>query len=476
MNLKSKFAVSFFFVDILVVFLTLYFSYFFRGSDFALTFLQPVADNYLENIVFFKYSLKFYLLYLFSGLVTGIYSFSNLDNFYSQFKNLTKSCFVAFALFVSYYFFKRTFVFSRFVILFTFCLLFLLSVCTRWLAYRFYLNRLRNSDRNNLVVFTESRQALVQLLDSKLVADKFLVSGYYAKVNLKISGLKYLGDFNIDSKKHVSSLTNAVLQLGSINSELQTWLIDRCRYNQIEFYFMSDLQLINNKLLDLQNVSGLQLLHLTQTTIYQWPALIKRFFDIVVSSVLLVVLFPIWICVPILIKLDSAGTVLFKYLDDGTVTKRVGFKGQLFYMYKYRTMKPNSHSMRYNELSAQNARTDAPLVKIENDPRVTKLGQFLRKYDIDELPQLWNVLKGDMSLVGPRPHLPEEVANYKKHHNFVFTVKPGITGLSQVSGRCKLDFEKEVQLDTFYIENWSLWLDIKILFKTVFVVLKKNNS
>jgi len=127
-------------------------------------------------------------------------------------------------------------------------------------------------------------------------------------------------------------------------------------------------------------------------------------------------------------------------------------------------------------LSGKNTRGETPLVKITNDPRVTKLGVFLRLFDIDELPQLWNVFKGDMSLVGPRPHLPEEVSKYKKHHNFVFTVKPGITGLSQVTGRCKLDFEKEVELDTYYIENWSLWLDIKILFKTIKVVLTKNNS
>lgn len=136
-------------------------------------------------------------------------------------------------------------------------------------------------------------------------------------------------------------------------------------------------------------------------------------------------------------------------------------------------MKDKTHSLRYTKLSKQNHRKGGPLVKIKNDPRITPLGKFLRHTDIDELPQLWNVLRGDMSLVGPRPHLPEEVEKYKKHHNFVLNIKPGITGLAQISGRSNISFEQEVQLDTYYIENWSFILDIKILFSTVLLVLKR---
>ena len=111
-------------------------------------------------------------------------------------------------------------------------------------------------------------------------------------------------------------------------------------------------------------------------------------------------------------------------------------------------------------------------MKIKNDPRVTPIGRFLRKTSLDELPQLINVLKGEISLVGPRPHLPEEVAKYQKQHKFVLTIKPGITGLAQVSGRSDLNFEEEVRLDTYYIEHWSPWLDIKVILKTFFVLLK----
>jgi lipopolysaccharide/colanic/teichoic acid biosynthesis glycosyltransferase len=135
-------------------------------------------------------------------------------------------------------------------------------------------------------------------------------------------------------------------------------------------------------------------------------------------------------------------------------------------------MREKSDSLRYSkELAEKNTRSGTPLVKIENDPRITRVGKFIRKYSIDELPNLFSVLIGNMSLVGPRAHLPEEVEKYRAHHRRVLEIKPGVTGLSQVSGRSDLNFEQEVKLDTWYIENWSLWLDVKILLKTIGVVL-----
>jgi lipopolysaccharide/colanic/teichoic acid biosynthesis glycosyltransferase len=134
-------------------------------------------------------------------------------------------------------------------------------------------------------------------------------------------------------------------------------------------------------------------------------------------------------------------------------------------------MFPKTDSLRYTKLANSNMRTDGPLVKIKDDPRITRIGKFIRKFSIDELPQLWNVVVGNLSLVGPRPHLPEEVAKYEKHHKFVLTIKPGLSGLAQISGRSELSFEDEIKLDKYYIENWSMWLDIKIILKTFLVVL-----
>ena len=186
----------------------------------------------------------------------------------------------------------------------------------------------------------------------------------------------------------------------------------------------------------------------------------------------LIILSPVFFITSIAIKLDSKGPIFFTKLDNGSPVKRVGQREKLFKFYKFRSMHPNTDKLRYGKLATKNLRKDGPLIKITNDPRITRVGKFIRRYSIDELPQLWNVLMGNMSLVGPRPHLPEEVVNYKKHHHFVFNIKPGITGISQISGRSDLSFEEETKLDRFYIENWSIWKDVKIIFKTLGIIFK----
>lgn len=142
-------------------------------------------------------------------------------------------------------------------------------------------------------------------------------------------------------------------------------------------------------------------------------------------------------------------------------------------MYKFRSMIMNAEKEK-EKLFAKNERKDGPLFKMENDPRITKFGKWIRKFDIDELPQLCNVLMGNMSLIGPRPHLHEEVTLYKEYQKRVLTLKPGITGMAQSHGRHENTFDEEVRLDTFYIENWSLLLDIKILIRTVGVVFARK--
>ncbi len=178
----------------------------------------------------------------------------------------------------------------------------------------------------------------------------------------------------------------------------------------------------------------------------------------------------------LMIKLDSRGPVFFSKLDDGSPLYRVGQAGKLFRYFKFRSMKPGMDSLRYSELSKLNMRSDSPLVKIKDDPRVTRIGKFIRRFSIDELSELFLVWIGSMSLVGPRPHLPEEVAKYQVHHKKVLTIKPGITGLAQVSGRSDLSFEDETRLDAYYIENWSLWLDLVILLRTPMAVFKSRKA
>jgi exopolysaccharide biosynthesis polyprenyl glycosylphosphotransferase len=197
-------------------------------------------------------------------------------------------------------------------------------------------------------------------------------------------------------------------------------------------------------------------------------AVSKRIFDFTVSLVLIILLSPLFILIALLIKIDSSGPVLF-------VRKRLGPKGIPFNFYKFRSMVKEADTLK-DELLKKNEVKDNVMFKIKNDPRTTKLGKFIRKYSLDELPQLFNVLKGNMSLVGPRPPLADEVKKYSTHHLDRLSIKPGITGLSQIRGRSDLSFSRWVRWDLWYINHWSFWLDIKILLWTIPAVLKGKGA
>lgn len=203
------------------------------------------------------------------------------------------------------------------------------------------------------------------------------------------------------------------------------------------------------------------------TTLQERPRLrllAKRGFDLFFSLLLGLFLAPVLFSLAILIKLTSKGPVF--YTDT-----RLGLNAIPFRMPKFRTMYQDADELKSVLMTHNEMR--GPAFKIKNDPRVTPLGRFLRKHSLDELPQLWNILRGDMSLVGPRPPLPKEYEEYEPWHKKRLLVKPGATCLWQVKGRNQVsDFDDWVRLDLEYIQNWSLWLDFKIVFKTIWIVVK----
>jgi exopolysaccharide biosynthesis polyprenyl glycosylphosphotransferase len=204
----------------------------------------------------------------------------------------------------------------------------------------------------------------------------------------------------------------------------------------------------------------------------QWLAngtdLLKRTFDIVVSFILLLLCAPLFLLIAIVIKVEDGGPVLFPQ-------KRVGQFGCEFRMYKFRSMCLNAEQ-KLKDLLAQNQHKDGVTFKIKHDPRITRIGRWLRKFSFDELPQLYNVLIGDMSLVGPRPPVPSEVSKYSLAHRRRLAIKPGITCIWQISGRAEIDFSGQVQLDVNYIENLSFLTDLKILVRTVPAVLSGKGA
>ena len=194
---------------------------------------------------------------------------------------------------------------------------------------------------------------------------------------------------------------------------------------------------------------------------------VKRGFDILASGVALVLLSPLFGILTVKIKKEDGGPAFYSQT-------RIGKNGKPFKMWKFRSMIVNADKM-VKQLEEQNE-IDGAMFKIKDDPRVTKIGHVIRKYSLDELPQLWNVLKGDMSLVGPRPPLPMEVEDYTPYDKLRLTVMPGCTGLWQVTKRNDADFDEMVELDLEYINNSSLWFDFKILLKTVGVVIHPNSA
>jgi len=243
-------------------------------------------------------------------------------------------------------------------------------------------------------------------------------------------------------------------------------ILDFCEEQRIGFKFVPNLFQTLTTNIELDTFNGAPLVEIKRTPLDGWGKIIKRGVDIFGSALGLILLSPLFLIIALIIKTDSEGPVFVKL-------KRISQRKE-FNLYKFRSMVKNAEQLK-KDLLEYNIRKDGPLFKIKNDPRITRVGKFLRKTRIDELAQLINVLKGEMSLIGPRPHQPDEIAKYEKHHKKVLLIKPGMTGLAQISGSSDLPFEEEVKLDSYYIENWSPKRDIYILLKT-FIILFTDRS
>ncbi|MEW6337120.1 MAG: sugar transferase [Acidobacteriota bacterium] len=219
--------------------------------------------------------------------------------------------------------------------------------------------------------------------------------------------------------------------------------------------------------LELETLDGVPLLTFSTSPTATLALFVKRMVDIVVAFAGLVLFAPLWLVIAPAIRLTSRGPVLFRQ-------QRCGVRGRRFVLLKFRTMVEDAEERR-SDVEHLNV-MDGPVFKAPDDPRITTVGKLLRRASLDELPQLWNVLKGDMSLVGPRPPIPEEVARYEPWQRRRLSMKPGLTCLWQISGRSELDFATWMELDLAYIDNWSLWLDVKILALTVPAVLRGRGA
>lgn len=244
-------------------------------------------------------------------------------------------------------------------------------------------------------------------------------------------------------------------------------IIKLCEFTGVEIKIPTDL--FNSQIAKstISRIHGIEVIDFFTSPKMDMQIILKRITDVIGSAFLIVITLPVFIAICVIIKLTSRESIFFSQ-------KRVGYNGRLFNLYKFRTMIEDAEKLKLS-LSERNE-MDGPVFKIKDDPRITKIGRVLRKTSLDELPQFINVLKGDMSLVGPRPPIPDEVCQYKCPDLRRLSMRPGITCLWQISGRNKISFEEWMKMDQQYIDQWSLWLDLKILLKTLPAILFQKGA
>jgi exopolysaccharide biosynthesis polyprenyl glycosylphosphotransferase len=261
---------------------------------------------------------------------------------------------------------------------------------------------------------------------------------------------------------------NRLLKVDQVILALPFWehwrlpeLVAACRATGVDFRVAPDLHELSYDRVDVGNIGGVPLIGLKRVSLKGWNLVVKRVMDLTLTLLASPLLLMIVAIIALAVKYDSPGPAIFKQ-------QRVGRRGRVFTVYKFRTMVIDAEA-RKADLAAFNE-ADGPIFKMRNDPRITRVGRFLRKTSLDELPNLWNVVRGEMSLVGPRPPTPHEVDQYEEWHRRRLEVTPGMTGLWQVLGRSDTSFDEMVRLDIYYAENWTPALDLRILLQTLPVV------
>ncbi|MDH4330079.1 MAG: sugar transferase [Candidatus Moranbacteria bacterium] len=444
-----------------------------RESEWAMTtFELGSLANVFSFSDFFRVALTVAPIFVLIFAIEGLYDIRATRKFWREFLKVFTATSIGLMLIIMLIFLKREWFSSRFIILLA------------WLLMTFYVSFARlalNYIQKWLVVKKGIGVHRVLLIgrNGKLCLFSNMIRrrprlGYKIIDEIETARLNVVK--KIEKEKGIDEI---IVCDSSIPDEDLEKLIDYCAINNITYRFVpTALQTIK---FEMRSINGEPILEVMHTPLEGWGKILKRIFDIAGALIAIILTLPILVVVAILIKLeDKEGPVIYK-------NKRVGSRGKEIFVYKLRYFKweycidkknPNfEKALEFEKkLIEERSVRKGPLYKIKDDPRKTKIGTFIEKYSIDEFPQFFNVLKGDMSLVGPRPHQKREVEKYLEYHRRLLTIKPGATGLAQVSGRSDLNFEDEYKLDLYYIENWSLLLDIQIILKTIGVLVKRRNN
>ncbi len=467
---KLIYGIILFLSDTIFLAISFSLSYSLRFYTTLFSFMES-GPIYTIDIHYVFYSVIFTLLTL---LLLDIYQLYNRDQIYEgsgYYNRIFKAVSINIVIIIIAGYLYETFSFSRiwvallyfFSVLFLFTGRFLISVITNY-----FIKKLKLSSRTLIVGIGENARRIKNALENYRM-ESFEVVGYVEKEEKIKSSKKYSDEFNVLG--YLKNLKEIVKK-----NDVQKVIISGKEYKYYEILNMlekikgMDVLILmfpgffefSIKRMKMREVGRIPLVQISNVGFFGIDLFYKILIDYVLGGVLFLIFVPIYLIVGFLIKVDSRGPVLYKQ-------KRYTKGMKPFYMYKFRTMYTGADK-RLAGLKDKSG-VNGPIFKMRNDPRITRVGKYFRRFSIDELPQIINVLKGEMSLVGPRPPIPGEVKRYEEWHKKRLNVKQGITGLWQVSGRSELSFDEMVRLDLYYIQNWSIGMDIEIIIKTMPTVL-----
>lgn len=458
--------------DYLLLVLAASAAYFLRFGE-KITEIRPVIFE-LPFEKFFWISIIVSVFWLIFFFWSGLYKFKKLK-VTDELAKVILACSTGMTAVVLYMFFVRELFESRFIVLSAWILSILFIMVGRMII-RLIQNNLYKKGWGVHKIILIGKNSYTQAVKTAIEKD--------ASLGLKI--IKHFESVNQTTIDEIEKLNkkykiNEIIQADpNISRKDSIAILNFSKYNHIIFKYVAGPFEARTTNIETHMIAGLPVIEIKKTPLDGWEKIIKRLSDIIGSILLIILSSPIMLITAIAIKLNSKGPIIYK-------NQRVGQQGKKFSVYKFRSMfwdmstGPDTPEGKQaleleKKLIKEQGASRGALYKIKKDPRVTKVGKFIRKISIDEIPQFFNVLVGSMSLVGPRPHQPREVEKYTKEQLRTLDIKPGISGVAQISGRSDLPFDEEAKMDIFYIENWSQKLDLWILLKTPFAVIKGKNA
>lgn len=442
-------------LDAIMIFAGFIVAYFWRTS----WGLVPVKGSIWEFEHYLTFCLYLLPLWIIIFALEGLYSIKKIRQGLAEATSIFMGVSAGVTVVVIWLFFSKTDFFSRLIVLYIWivCVVFMILGRLAIRMLKSFLYRFNIGVKRVLMIGWDNQ---IEHIAGKINANKGL--GYkmlgYLFDHKKDTNFKYLGkEEDLDNIVKQEHPDEVILSDTNVSDEKMAEILSFCNENKIVFKVIPNAFEMKASNITATTMEEIPVLVYSRTPLAGWGRVTKRLIDLIGSTIGLIVTSPIFLLIAIAIKIDSKGPVFFRQL-------RVGNSGN-FMFYKFRSMKIGADKEHEKYIQKY-----GNMFKLKDDPRTTKVGRFIRKTSLDELAQLINVFLGQMSLVGPRPPMVEEVNLYTKFQKQRLGIKPGITGLWQVSGRSDISFDEWVSLDVFYIENWSLWMDIKILLRTIWVV------